>query len=138
MNLRSLGVMTALCAALLVGSTGAQASSPSFDARVENIATIMVGFGATNFEFDLYSCPAGQEMTIVSWEAEQPIRPGAGAAAFGAPFGPSTGEQVQHLTLTAGSNFIAGEQWVGSGTVACGTVVVPVDGSGQTVSQNGV
>jgi hypothetical protein len=42
------------------------------------------------------------------------------------------------LTLKAGGNFVAGERWVGSGTVACGAVLIPVAGNGTTKSLNGV
>jgi hypothetical protein len=46
---------------------------------------------------------------------------------------------VQHLTIEAGaSSFLAGERWVGSGTVNCGAIVIPVTGSGQAKSPNGV
>ncbi len=139
MKSTAVGILTALCM-LCAGTSTAKSStgSTSFRADVENIATVMVGFVATNFEFNLYGCPAGQEMAVDFWEADQPAR-GPGLGVVGAePFGPSTGEQVQHLTLTAGGNFIAGEQWFGDGFVSCGALVVPVSGSGQTMSQTGV
>jgi hypothetical protein len=137
MKLSSVAAMSALLA-ILVGSSGAQGSA-GVGARVENIATVIIGNAATNFEFDLYNCPAGAEMAIVSWEAEQPNRaPGTGVSSGTQFYGPSTGAAVQYLTLTAGGNFVAGERWVGSGFVACGTVVIPVEGSGQTVAQTGV
>jgi hypothetical protein len=120
--------------ALLVGTPGAL-SSTGFDAQVQNIATVVIGNIATNFEFVVRNCPAGEEMAVVAWDAEQPARaPGNGVSSGTQPYGPSTGEQVQYLTLTAGGNFPAGEQWVGSGFVACGATVVPVQGSGQTKS----
>jgi hypothetical protein len=125
--------------AALAASADAGAAS-TVDARVESIATVLNGFVATNFEFDVYNCPAGAEMAVVGWEADQPAG-GTGnqhVASGNQPFGLSIGEQVQHLTLTAGGNFNAGERWVGSGFFVCGTVVVPVEGSGQTVSLNGV
>jgi hypothetical protein len=136
MKLTTVVAIAAVVAMLTGASAGKSSTAPS--ASVENIATVIIGFVTTNFEFRLYNCPAGEEMTVVDWQAEQPARPGNGAEAALAPFGPSTGEQVQYLTLTAGSNFIAGERWVGSGTVACGAVLIPVSGSGQTVSQTGV
>jgi hypothetical protein len=138
MKRRSLGVLSVLLAVLLVGSAGAQGSTGP-DARVENIATVLIGNVAVNFEFDLYNCPAGQEMAIVSWDAEQPARPpGSGVSVGTQGYGPSTGERVQYLTLTASGNFVAGERWIGSGFVACGAVVIPVEGSGQTLAQTGV
>ena len=127
----------AIACSLFVGTTTANSASGT-DASVENIATVLIGFVATNFEFNVYNCPAGEEMAVDFWEAEQPARaPGLGVVGS-QPFGPSTGEQVQHLTLTAGGNFVAGDSWVGDGFVSCGSVVVPVSGTGQTKSQNGV
>ena len=42
-------------------------------------------------------------------------------------------------TLFAGSSsFLAGERWVGSGLIACGPFMIPVQGSGMTKSLNGV
>jgi hypothetical protein len=130
-----LGVLV-LAFAFVPGKAGAQGST--FDARVESVATVMIGFVATNFEFDVYNCPAGEPMEVVSWAAEQPDRPGFGTSVGTQPFGPSTGDKVQHLTLTTGGNFQAGLDWVGSGFVACGAEVVPVEGMGQTVAQTGV
>jgi hypothetical protein len=98
----------------------------------------MLGSVVTNFEFNVYNCPEGAEMAVLFWEAEQPDRGPTDAGAGSQPFGPSTGDRVQHLTLSAGSNFIAGERWVGSGLVACGSFVIPVEGSGTTHSQTGV
>ena len=136
MKLTAAAVFAAACA-MLLGTTTARAST-GVNARVENIATVMVGFIATNFEFELYNCPAGAEMAVDFWQAEQPMRaPGLGVVGS-QPFGPSTGEQVQYLTLTAGGNFVAGDAWVGDGFVSCGPFVIPVSGSGQTMSQNGL
>jgi hypothetical protein len=129
--------VAALAAVLALAGASSSASSPGPTASVENIATVM-GAIVTNFEFRLYNCPAGAEMAVVEWEADQPARSGNGVSSGTQPFGPSTGEQVQYLTLTTGGSFISGEQWVGSGTVACGAVLIPVSGSGQTVSQTGV
>jgi hypothetical protein len=134
-----LTAVAALVAALamLAGTTNAKASS-GINASVGNIATVMIGFVATNFDFTVYNCPAGEEMAVDFWEAEQPAR-GPGLGVVGSqPFGPSTGEQVQYLTLTAGGNFLSGESWVGDGFVSCGAVVVPVSGTGQTKAQNGL
>src|SRR4051794_10447440 len=128
-------VVTAVIAALVGASSASSASAPS--ANVENIATVVTA-NVTNFEFNLYNCPAGDEIVIVDWLAEQPARPGNQAEAALQPYSLSTGEQVQHLTLSAASDFIAGERWEGSGTVACGAVLIPVSGSGQTKSLNGV
>jgi hypothetical protein len=136
---RGLLVVLVVVLAALAASAGARGST-TVDARVESIATVLNSFVATNFEFDVYNCPAGEEMAIVLWEADQPAGgPGNQHVAAGnQPFGLSTGAQVQHLTLTAGGNFNAGERWVGSGFFVCGAVVVPVAGGGQTVSLNGV
>ena len=134
-----LATVTAVAAAVvaLAGASFAR-SSTGPDARVENIATVLIGFIAADFEFDLYNCPAGADMVVVDWQAKQVNQPGNTAEAALAPFGVSTGEQVQHLTLTASSNILAGESWVGSGTIACGAVLIPVSGSGQMLSQNGI
>jgi hypothetical protein len=122
--------MVALAAAPSAGS----ANTPTAD--VENVATVVLT-EVTNFEFNLYDCPAGEAIAAVDWTAEQPDRPGNGAAAVLTPFGTSSGAHTQHLTLSAGSNFLAGERWEGSGTIACGTVLIPVSGSGTTKSVNG-
>jgi hypothetical protein len=123
-------VMVALAAAPSAGS----ANEPT--ANVENIATVVLT-NVTNFEFNLYDCPAGEEMAVVAWTATQPARPGNDAMAGLTPFGTSSGAHTQHLTLSAGSNFLAGERWEGSGIVACGAVMIPVSGSGTTKSVNG-
>jgi hypothetical protein len=137
MRLTSVVALTVLCAALAGASTAGSSTAPS--ASVANVAVVIFGNTVTNFELNLYDCPAREEMTVVEWEAEQPNRaPGNGIAASGQPYGASTGEQVQHLTLSAGGNFISGERWVGSGIVSCGAVLIPVSGSGTTKSVNGV
>ena len=137
MKLRFLAAIPAVLA-ILAGGAGAQGSTGP-DARVENIAVVLIGNVAVNFEFDLYNCPAGEEMEVGPWVADQPARPpGNGVSVGTQPYGPSTGERVQYLTLTAGGNFLAGESWVGNGFVACGAVVIPVSGSGQTIAQTGV
>ena len=135
MRLATVAAMAAVVVALAGASSAGSSTAPS--ATVENIATVVLT-EVTNFEFNLYDCPAGQDMAVLEWEAEQPARPGNGAAAGLTPFGTSSGEHAQHLTLSAGSNFTAGERWEGSGTVVCGLVLIPVSGSGTTKSLNGV
>jgi hypothetical protein len=129
----------AIAAAALVALAGAPSagSTTAPNASVENIATVIIGGVATDFEFNLYDCPAGEPMAVVEWEAQQPAT-GNVVASGTQPFGLSTGENVQHLTLLAGGSFLAGERWVGSGTVACGLALIPVSGSGTTKSLNGV
>jgi hypothetical protein len=120
------------------GSAGAAASGGTVSANVDSIATLVISGSVVNFDFDLYNCPAGSEIIIVDWIANEPNRPDAGAAGT-TPIGISNGDQVQHLSLSAGaSGFLAGERWVGSGQIACGAVVVPVAGAGTTKSLNGV
>jgi hypothetical protein len=135
MKLTAVAAVAAVLVALASASSAGTADAPNAD--VENIATVVLT-NVTNFEFNLYDCPAGEEMAVVDWTAEQPARPGNGAAAVLTPFGTSSGAHAQHLTLSAGSNFTAGERWEGSGTVACGAVLIPVSGSGTTKSVNGV
>jgi hypothetical protein len=133
MKLTSVAVLAAVTA--LVGASSAS-SSTAPSASVENIATVIIGGVATDFEFDLYDCPAGMDMAVVAWEAQQSD---TNVVTSGTqPFGISTGENVQHLTLTASGNFLAGERWVGSGFVSCGATLIPVSGSGTTKSLNGV
>ena len=134
MKLTSVAALAAFALALVTGAR----SSTTPTATVENIATVLIGNVATNFEFNLYDCPAGAEMAVIQWDAQQPSRPGSGVTLGTQPFGQSTGAQTQHLTLTAGGDFVAGERWVGSGIVACGAVLIPVSGSGTTKSLNGV
>ena len=137
MKLTSVAALAAIGAALAFAPSAGSSTAPT--ASVENIATVIIGNTATDFEFNVYDCPAGAEMAVIEWEAEQPARPpGNGVAVGTVPFGESTGEQTQHLTLTAFGGFVAGERWVGSGTVACGDVLIPVTGSGTTKSLNGV
>lgn len=125
---------------LLAASANAAASgttSGGIYATVDSIATVT---GATSvvFDFDLFNCPAGQQMVVVNWSATEPESSESMATIDGVPYGPSTGENVQHLTAQAGSTaFFAGETWVGSGSIACGGVVVPVSGSGSATSING-
>lgn len=135
MKLTIVAVAAAVMVALAGASSSSSANEPTAD--VENIATVVLT-NVTNFEFNLYDCPAGEDMAVVEWTAEQPARPGNGAAAGLTPFGTSSGAHAQHLTLSAGSNFVAGERWEGSGTVSCGAVLIPVSGSGTTKSLNGV
>jgi hypothetical protein len=137
MKLTTVVAAAAVIAALAAASAASSSTAPS--ATVENIATVIIGNVATDFEFNVYGCPAGDEMFVVEWEAEQPARgPGEGVSVGTQSFEESTGAQTQHLTVTAGGNFIVGERWVGSGIVACGAVLIPVSGSGTTKSLNGV
>jgi hypothetical protein len=135
MKLAAVAAVAAVLVALAAASSARSATQPTAD--VENVATVVLT-EVTDFEFNLYDCPAGLDMAVLDWTAEQPDRPGNDAAAGLTPFGTSSGEHAQHLTLSAGSNFTAGERWVGSGTVVCGTVLIPVSGSGTTKSVNGV
>ena len=134
MKLTTVAIATAVMVALASASPAGSTTAPS--ASVENIATVIIGGVATDFEFDLYACPAGEPMAVVEWNAQQPN--GNSVSSGTQAFGDSTGENVQHLTLTAGGNFNAGERWVGSGIVACGATLIPVSGSGTTKSLNGV
>lgn len=123
---------------LLAGTTNGNAASTEISANVDAIATVVINANVVNFDFDLYNCPAGSEIVVVDWNAVEPDRADSGATGT-SPYGISNGDPVQHLTLSAGaSGFLAGEKWVGSGQIACGTVVVPVAGSGMTKSLNGV
>jgi hypothetical protein len=129
-----------LCVLVAVGviAGSANASGTNVSASVDSIATV-TGSHVVVFDFDLYNCPAGEQMVIVDWTATQPQRPDSGAATAGVPYGASNGEPVQHLTLDiASSSFLAGDRWTGSGDIACGAVVIPVAGSGQTKSLNGL
>jgi len=135
MKLTTVAAVAAVMLALAAAPSASSAAEPT--ATVENVATVVLT-EVTNFEFNLYDCPAGEDMAVLEWTAEEPSRPGNGAAAGLTPFGTSSGAHTQHLTLSAGSNFTAGERWVGSGTVVCGTVLIPVSGSGTTKSVNGV
>jgi hypothetical protein len=133
-------VCASVAFAALLGATGAGAAGngSGVSADVDSIATV-TGSHTVVFDFDLYNCPAGEPIVIVDWMATQPNRPDSGAATAGAPYGASNGENVQHLTLDVdSSSFFAGDAWAGSGDIACGTVIVPVAGSGQTKSLNGV
>jgi hypothetical protein len=124
--------------ALLAGTTNGNAASTEISANVDAIATVVINANVVNFDFDLYNCPAGSEIVVVEWNAVEPDRADSGATGT-SPYGISNGDPVQHLTLSAGaSGFLAGETWVGSGQIACGTVIVPVAGSGMTKSLNGV
>jgi len=123
---------------VLAGATGGNAANSGISADVDSIATVVIDANVVNFDFDLYNCPAGSEIVVVDWNATEPDRSDS-AATGTSPYGISNGDPVQHLTLSAGaSGFLAGEKWVGSGLIACGTVIVPVAGSGTTKSLNGV
>jgi hypothetical protein len=134
MKLTTVAIVAAGLVALAGAPSAASTTAPS--ASVENIATVIIGGVATDFEFNLYDCPAGEQMAVVDWEAQQPN--GNVVVSGTQPFGASTGANVQHLTLVANGSFLAGERWVGSGMVACGAVPIPVSGSGTTKSLNGV
>ena len=115
-------------------ATAAGGSAPS--ANVDSVA-VVTSANTVVFDFDLYNCPAGEPITV-DWTANEPSRPDSGAAGGGG-YGLSNGVNVQHLTVSASAGgFLAGERWVGSGTVFCGATVIPVTGSGQTKSLNGV
>jgi hypothetical protein len=135
MKLTSVAIAAAAVIALAGASSARSTTAPS--ASVENIATVIIGGVATDFEFNLYDCPAGMDMAVVAWYAQQPNN-GNTVSSGPQPFGTSTGANTQHLTLTAGGNFVAGERWVGSGFVSCGLTLIPVSGSGTTKSLNGV
>jgi hypothetical protein len=115
-------------------ATAAGGSAPS--ANVDSIATVTSDTSVV-FDIDLYDCPPGN-LIVVEFAANEPSRPDSGAAGGGS-YGLSNGDHVQHLTVfTNSSSFLAGEQWVGSGTVFCGAIAIPVTGSGQAKSLNGV
>jgi hypothetical protein len=135
MKLTTVAAIAAVMVALAAAPSAGSANAPT--ANVENIATVVLT-NVTNFEFNLYDCPASEEMAVVEWTATQPARPGNDATAVLTPFGTSSGAHTQHLTLSANSNLVAGERWEGSGIVSCGTVLIPVSGSGNTKSLNGV
>jgi hypothetical protein len=129
------GILCVVFLALLGGTAGA-GTAPS--ASVENTATVVSQVGVV-FEFDLYNCPAGSDIGILDWTANQPDRADSGAASGLQFYGVSNGDQDQRLVLEASqSGFLPGEQWVGSGDVICGALVIPVTGSGQTKSLSGV
>ena len=130
-----------LCAVLALTTLAAATSASAVgtvSVNVDSIATV-TSANSVVFDFDLFNCPAGEPIVVVDWTASEPSRPDSGAAAAGVPYGLSNGAAVQHLTLGVNSSsFLAGVQWVGSGNVACGDVVVPVAGSGHATSLNGV
>jgi hypothetical protein len=133
-------LLVGIAAAALTGLSvpavagGSPGSAPYAD--VESVATVTSDVTVI-FEFNLYDCPAGNPITV-DWTAKEPSRPDSGAVGGGS-YGLSNGANVQHLTLTAGaSSFLAGERWTGSGTVNCGAIAIPVAGSGQAKSPNGV
>ena len=126
-----------LAFALMALGTGAAGAANSPSANVESIATVTNQITVV-FEFDLYSCPAGSEIAVVDWTANQPSRPDSGAVSGFQGYGLSNGDPVQHLVLQTGaSSFFPGNQWVGSGSIACGATIIPVAGAGQTKSANG-
>jgi hypothetical protein len=129
------GILTVAVLGLSAGTAEA-ATTPN--ANVDNIAVVASAVTVV-FEFDLYDCPAGAEIAVVDWTAKQPSRPDSGAAGGFQPYGLSNGDHVQRLVLEVGaSSFLPGETWVGTGTIACGTVLIPVAVSGQTRSPSGV
>jgi hypothetical protein len=123
--------------ALMVLGSGAAVAGNTPSANVESIATVTSQITVV-FEFDLYNCPAGSEIIVDDWMANEPSRPDSGAASGLQDYGLSNGNPIQHLVLEAGaSSFLPGEQWVGSGSILCGTTPIPVSGAGQTKSVNG-
>ena len=133
MKLTTVAAVAAVMVALAAAPSAGSAGEPT--ANVENIATVVIGGLVTDFEFNLYDCPAGEPMAV-EWQAQQPS---GNAVAIGVqPVGTSSGANTQHLTISAGGDFVAGERWDGSGTVFCGAVPIPVAGSGTTKSLNGV
>jgi hypothetical protein len=133
MKLTTVAAVAAVMVALAAAPSAGSAGEPT--ANVENIATVVIGGLVTNFEFNLYDCPAGEPMAV-EWQAQEPS---GNAVVIGVqPVGTSSGANTQHLTVSAGGDFVAGERWVGSGTVFCGVVAIPVSGSGTTKSLNGV
>jgi hypothetical protein len=138
-GLLSTAAMALAVLAVAASSQAAGTDPPPVTASVDSIATPTVDNLVVNFDFDLYNCPAGSPIVIVDWSAQEPDRADSGAASAGNSYGLSNGDHVQHLSLSAGaSGFLAGEKWFGSGQIACGSVVVPVVGSGMTKSLNGV
>jgi hypothetical protein len=126
------------CLALAVLAPGAQAQGTGPDATVESLATVVLftpASGFTNFDFDLYNCPSGALITV-EWQAEQP-EPSTTVTGVWV-IASSTGERVQHFTLSAEGQFRPGYRWEGSGTVTCGTFAIPVTGSGTTTGTNGM
>jgi hypothetical protein len=109
------------------------ATGGTIDAHVENLATITLSASVvmTNFDFDLSGCPAGQVVAI-QWAADQP-EPGTHTEGAG-EFNFSTGDQVQRFTLSTTGGFRPGFVWEGAGSVACGSIVIPVSGTGGTKS----
>ncbi len=119
-------------------SAGTAAAATTPNANVESTAIVSSATSVV-FEFDLHDCPAGAEIAVVDWTANEPSRPDSGAAGGLQPYGLSNGDQVQRLVLeVASSSFLPGEKWVGSGTIVCGATVIPVAGAGQTRSLSGV
>jgi plastocyanin len=122
---------------LCLASAGLSASnSQAPSANVDSIAVVTSDTEVV-FQMALYDCPAGNLITV-DWTANEPSRPDSGAAGGGG-YGLSNGANVQYLTVRVNSSsFLAGERWIGSGTVNCGTILIPVSGSGQAKSLNGV
>ena len=135
---RVLGISLLLAALVLSVGTAAGGSAAMPSADVEPIAVVVLNVGTTsttNFNFNVYNCPAGAVINI-TWDAEQVE---AGTAATGdALFILSTGDPVQHVVLSAVGNLRPGFMWTGSGVVTCGPVPIPVTGGGQTKSTHGL
>jgi hypothetical protein len=131
-------IALAVTASVLAAATTRAEAAATVSAQVDSVATVTSQV-TTVFDFDLYNCPPGLDIAIVEWEAHQPSRPESFAGSGFQPYGLSNGDPVQHLTLITGSAaFLPGEQWIGSGTIACGAVLIPVEGHGTTQSLNGV
>src|SRR4051812_50128503 len=79
----------------------AAANGGTVSANVDSIATLVISGSIVNFDFDLYNCPAGSEIIIVDWIANEPNRPDSGAAGT-PPAGGSNGGQGQHPSLFPG------------------------------------
>jgi hypothetical protein len=133
-------IITASLVALLLPSAAGGTGGPvagGFAAKVNDTAIVVTNFGTTattNFEFDVYNCPAGQPIDIV-WSAEQP-RPGTSTSGDG-NFLFSTGDPIQHFVVSTIGGFRPGYTWVGSGVVNCGALTAAVQGSGPTVPVGG-
>ena len=122
------GIVLALVAAV-VPAAGAEETPPT--ANVHSNATIVMQVSTntfTNFEFSVTACPEGQPITI-TWEATQPDKGDTSAGEATYFSGP---DNTQRFIVTTVGAFSPGYRWVGTGTVTCGPVVIPVTGSGTT------
>ncbi len=131
--------VAALAALVAAFAPAATAAGPSDTVRadVESVATVTSQVNVV-FEFNLYDCPAGFDMEIVEWKATQPDRVDSLALIAAQPFGTSSGNRLQNLTVQTVGDFLAGLRWEGQGTVKCGPFLIPVEGAGMTQSFTGV